>query len=156
MSPISSYASFSSPSSLSSLGRYVNAWFHVSHAMLVPTAEQISAYSYDDACRLGAINSNQTTCAHQIFWSSQHAADAAIGDLTDGLRARGLWTKVVGCAGVFLMLCVAVAMWSGPTCSCCVVVVVCSRACRLACCRVVCGHIVVWPHVFLVYGRGRL
>ena len=74
---------------------FVNAWFHVSHAMLVPTAEQLEAYPYDEACRLGALNSNQTTCAHQIFWSAQHAADAAIGDLTNGLRSRGLWTSTV-------------------------------------------------------------
>eukprot|EP00035_Acanthoeca_spectabilis_P007179 m.133383 g.133383 ORF g.133383 m.133383 type:complete len:176 (-) comp13834_c0_seq3:841-1368(-) len=74
---------------------FVNAWFHVSHAMLVPTAEQLGAYSYDDACRLGAAASNQTTCAHQIFWSAQRAADASIGVLTDGLRARGLWTSTV-------------------------------------------------------------
>ena len=74
---------------------FVNAWFHVSHAMLVPTEEQLAAYSYDSACRLGALNSNQTTCAHQVFWASQHAADASIGRLFTGLRSRNLWTKVV-------------------------------------------------------------
>lgn len=63
--------------------------------MLVPTAEQLSVYSYDQACRLGALNSNQTTCAHQIFWSSQHAADAQVGLLLDGLRERHVWTETV-------------------------------------------------------------
>jgi hypothetical protein len=74
---------------------YVNAWFHVSHAVLTPTAEQLSAYSYDSACRLGALSSNQTTCAHQIFWAAQHAADVSIGRLLTGLRSRNLWTKTV-------------------------------------------------------------
>lgn len=74
---------------------YINAWFHVSHAMLVPTAEQLAAYPYTSACRLGALNSNQTTCAHQVFWAAQHAADSEMGRLLDGLRERNLWTNTV-------------------------------------------------------------
>jgi N-acetylgalactosamine-6-sulfatase len=65
--------------------------------MLVPTSAQLAAYGYDEACRLGAVYSNQTTCAHQIFWAAQHAADASIKVLTDGLRARNLWTSTVVC-----------------------------------------------------------
>ena len=76
---------------------FINAWYHVSHALLSPTAGQINAsgHRFDKACRLGASSSGQTTCAHQIMWSAQQAADAEIGRLLDGLRARNVWSNTL-------------------------------------------------------------
>ena len=66
---------------------FVNAWFRVSHAALTPTAEQIGNFSFtafESACRLGAVSSGQTTCAHQLMWAAQAHADAEVGRLLRG------------------------------------------------------------------------
>ena len=67
---------------------FINAWFHVSHASLTPTAEQIGNFSFTasfaSACRLGAVSSGQTTCAHQLMWAAQAHADAEVGRLLRG------------------------------------------------------------------------
>ena len=70
---------------------YVNAWFHVSHAVLAPTPPQLVPYPFEKVCRLPAIASNQTTCSQQIFYASQTNGDTQIGRLFKGLESRGLW-----------------------------------------------------------------
>ncbi len=74
---------------------YVNAWFHVSHAALMPTAEQLAVYNFDDTCRLAATASKQTTCSEQVFWASQTDADAQVGRLLQGLDQRGLTSNTL-------------------------------------------------------------
>ena len=74
---------------------YVNSWFHVSHAMLTPTEDQLLEIPFETACRLAGTSSGQTTCAHQIFWAAQQATDASIGRLLSWLRGQRLWTETL-------------------------------------------------------------
>jgi hypothetical protein len=58
----------------------MNTWLHVSHNLLNPSAEQKAACVANAAkCACSGLSDNQTTCAHQIFWSAQQDADAQIG-----------------------------------------------------------------------------
>lgn len=72
---------------------YLNAWFHVSHAALVPRPEQLAVYPEAATCRLCAgpqcipgAAPMQKSCPSQIFMASQTDADTQIGRLIAALE----------------------------------------------------------------------
>lgn len=70
---------------------YMNVWLHVSHNLLNPSAAQKSACVNQSAtCACSGLSDNQTSCAHQIFWSAQLDADTQIGRLLDMLSSLNL------------------------------------------------------------------
>ena len=67
---------------------YLNLWFHVSHAPLQLTAEQLAPYNASTECpglvrTLGDQVYDQ--CPHQVFRAAQHEADKQIGRLLTSL-----------------------------------------------------------------------
>ena len=68
---------------------YLNLWFHIAHAKLDPTPEQLAVYA--NVCRLAA--TNQTHCPHQIYWSSQTETDGQVGRLMAALRSNNMYNN---------------------------------------------------------------
>lgn len=76
---------------------YLNAWFHVSHAALVPRPEQLAVYDEAQTCRLCAgpqcipdAAPVQRSCPSQIFMASQTDADHHIGRLVAALEEHSI------------------------------------------------------------------
>ena len=68
---------------------YVNAWFHVAHASLDPTPDQLAQVPVQRACKSLSPNSGQTTCPNQIYWAAMLDADTQFGRLISALKSRG-------------------------------------------------------------------
>lgn len=73
---------------------YINAWFHVAHATLDPTLEQLALVG-NGSCRAMSPNSGQTTCPNEIYYAAILDGDTQIGRLLDGIRARGMYSNTV-------------------------------------------------------------
>eukprot|EP00039_Didymoeca_costata_P002180 m.58057 g.58057 ORF g.58057 m.58057 type:complete len:510 (-) comp11152_c0_seq2:40-1569(-) len=76
---------------------YINLWFHISHAPLNPSPEQLQGFDVKDYCPWsGMIPSKVTSneayihCPIQVFRASQHDADQQIGRFMDTIRSKGL------------------------------------------------------------------
>lgn len=71
---------------------YVNAWFHVSHAVLDPSPDQYERFPLGTTCRLAVDvpGHNQTNCPHRVLWAAQRDTDDHIGRLLDFLGAADL------------------------------------------------------------------
>lgn len=65
---------------------YLNLWFHISHAPLWPTDEQLAKFPTSD-CPGPNPGKKKQRCAIQIYRASQHEADAQIGRLLDWIDA---------------------------------------------------------------------
>jgi hypothetical protein len=73
---------------------YLNLWFHISHAPLNPSPEQLENFTVEEYCPWSGMSplhvaSNRVyeRCPIQIFRASQHDADAQIGRLMDYIRS---------------------------------------------------------------------
>ena len=65
---------------------YLNLWFHISHAPLWPTDEQLAAFP-TSSCPGPNPGGNSQRCAMQVYRASQHEADRQIGRLLDWIDA---------------------------------------------------------------------
>lgn len=75
---------------------YVNLWLHVSHNLLNPSEEQKQlCIKQSQRCDCKDMADNQTTCAHQVFWSAQQDADAQLGRLFDVLGELNLHESTI-------------------------------------------------------------
>eukprot|EP00994_Dinema_validum_P006107 NODE_436_length_1698_cov_64.612492_g318_i0.p1 GENE.NODE_436_length_1698_cov_64.612492_g318_i0~~NODE_436_length_1698_cov_64.612492_g318_i0.p1 ORF type:complete len:522 (-),score=178.90 NODE_436_length_1698_cov_64.612492_g318_i0:133-1647(-) len=66
---------------------YLNLWFHISHAPMWPTDEQLRTFPTSD-CPGPNPGHNQQRCAVQVFRASQFEADAQIGRFTRWLDSQ--------------------------------------------------------------------
>lgn len=73
---------------------YINAWFHVAHATLDPTLDQLALVG-NGSCKSLSHNSGQTTCPNEIYYAAILDADTQIGRLFDGIKVRGMWSNTV-------------------------------------------------------------
>lgn len=74
---------------------YLNLWFHISHAPLNPSPEQLANFSVEKYCPWSGMSpdhmaSNQVyqRCPIQVFRASQHDADAQVGRFMDYIRGE--------------------------------------------------------------------
>eukprot|EP00117_Sycon_ciliatum_P034493 scpid42067/ scgid26317/ Arylsulfatase A; Cerebroside-sulfatase; Arylsulfatase A component B; Arylsulfatase A component C len=72
---------------------YLNLWFHIAHAKLDPTPEQLSAFTAECSQEEKAVN--QTYCPGQIYWASQTDTDTQIGRLMAALKQQGLYNNTL-------------------------------------------------------------
>ena len=98
---------------------YLNLWFHVSHAPLWPTDEQLAAFP-TSSCPGPNPAGNSRRCAMQIYRASQHEADRQIGRLLDWIDAApsGLAnnTLVVFSTECVAKICCVALHWRTASC----------------------------------------
>eukprot|EP00051_Salpingoeca_urceolata_P017525 m.239577 g.239577 ORF g.239577 m.239577 type:complete len:545 (+) comp18979_c0_seq4:46-1680(+) len=72
---------------------YLNLWFHISHAPLAPTPQQLEQFPTATYCAWSGMTRRTEYyhhCPIQVFRASQHDADQQIGRLFDFLKLKDL------------------------------------------------------------------